>query len=155
MKTLTILILTLTVYSCSKAPKKEQQPQGRQVFLTATINNTEVTATTTVLAIKTEVSGVTFYSLAAEDKTRGYNFMFFFKAFAKGAPDNVNNANQSFSIEHNKKGYIASKENLKFVITKENDNYLEGTFSFEAKERKENKTITVSNGKFKAKKQYK
>jgi len=47
---------------------------------------------------------------------------------------------------------IKNKEDFKFKITNDTDSYIEGVFSFTAKKIGKTTTITVSNGKFKAKK---
>lgn len=146
-----LLLFGILLISCANTPKKEVAPT-KETFLTAIVDAKDVAATIMVLAIKTEVSGIAFNTIVAEDKTNGYTFSLYHKVVAEDAPQEVNDANQAFSIGHNDVGYIATQKNLKFEITKESDTHLEGTFSFIGKVIGGSATTTVTNGKFRAKK---
>ncbi len=148
--TLCIVSCLLFFNSCKNDKPSSISPSSNNedTFLTATINGEDVAATMAVLAIKVEVSGVSFNTIVAEDKTNGCNFNLYHKVTAKGSPQDV----QAFSIGYKEIGYIATKENLKFEITDESNTHLEGTFSFTAKKIGGDATTTVTNGKFRAKK---
>lgn len=154
-KTISILATIVLVFSlfssCNNNEKDKENANARSSgFLTAKINNVDITSTTAVMALETKVSGVKFYTIVGEDKKNEAAFRLYYKTEVDGATDDVNKAAQAHGLEYREKGYLADKKTLNFKITKETDTAIEGTFSFEAKEMGGNSTITVSNGKFKA-----
>jgi len=159
IKILALLFLIISLFSCKKDVKKEDTSSAKSVksvksdyYFTAIIDNKNMAATGNVLAIKSKVQGVYFYSITAEDKKNEANFMFFYKAKLDLDPTIKS---QSFGLSYpDDKGYMAIKdrEDFEFKITNETDSYIEGVFSFTAKEISGTTTITVSDGKFKAKK---
>lgn len=140
------------ISSCSKG---NNSPSGVQsnYYLTAKIDGKNITSNAgLVFAQETKVGGLTFYNITGEDKKNNAYFIFYFKT--KVDLDPTIKA-QSFGLSYpSETSFLAikDKEDFKFEITNDTDSYIEGVFSFTAKEIGATTTITVSNGKFKAKK---
>ena len=84
IKIIVSLFLIISLFSCKSDVKKEDISNATSVksdyYFTAKIDNKNIVATGNVLAIKSKVQGVTFYSISAEDKKNEANFRFFYNA---------------------------------------------------------------------------
>jgi len=164
MKTLSIFLLIITLFSCKNekidvkkdsatSPETSVTATSNTTYLTAKIDGKDISATMAVLALEVTVKGLTTFTIATEDKKNKVSLQFIYKTLANDVPEDVLAMNRAFSVEYDGKGYMAVHKNINFAITKETDSHLEGTFSFTAKQFGGKETIAVSDGEFKAKKQ--
>jgi len=154
---LATLFLIASLFSCKSDVKKEDpistNSESTSFYITAKIDGKIISgATRNVFAVASKVKGVTFYNISGEDKENDVYFTFYYTT--KVDLDPTLKA-ESFGISYpSEKSFMAikDKDDFKFKVTNETDSYMEGVFSFTAKEIGGTATITIRDGKFKAKK---
>lgn len=154
---LATLFLITSLCSCKSDVKKEDPISTNSVsasfYITAKIDGKDISgATRNVFATSSKVQGVTFYNMSGEDKENDAYFTFYYKS--KVDLDPTLKA-ESYGISYpSEKTFMAiqDKDDFKFKVTDETDSYIAGIFSFTAKKIGGTATITIRDGKFKAKK---
>lgn len=151
------LVLITSLFSCKSDVKKEGAPSSNNVssnyYITAKIDGKDISgAQRNIFAVATKVQGVTFYNISGEDKGNDAYFTFYYKSKVDLDPT-IKAESYGVSYPADKTFMaIKDKEGFKFEVTNETDSYIEGVFSFTAREIAGIATINVSDGKFKAKK---